>query len=412
MKVLVVEVPALRPSYLGCYGNEWVTTPAFDRLAAEGVVFDSHLADSLGAGRTAWTGRYHLPGPDAEPASPSAGPDLTTLLHAAAIPASLVGPPMSDRLEGTVLEQTLDAVVDALDRLAPHPRWLLWAVLPSLAPPWHVPAAFQHKYFSPELLGEGEESLGPLPCPPVGLVERDDHALWERVQLTYAAAVSYLDAGLGLLTEEFARRDLLDELLLVLTAEQGLALGEHGILGPARVWLHDELIHLPLLVRLPCAAEAGRRVFALTQPVDLLPTLLEAFGLPPPEGTHGRSLLPAACGEEAGLRAYACAGGRAGGGMEWALRTAAWACILPVTSPEGDAPREPQLYVKPDDRWEVNNVRQHHLELAEHLEEVLRGFVTAARRPGPLQPPPLRDVEAESRQAPARHEALMNPEGG
>jgi hypothetical protein len=53
------------------------------------------------------------------------------------------------------------------------------------------------------------------------------------------------------------------------------------------------------------------------------------------------------------------------------------------------------LYVKPDDRWEVNNVLQHHQELGEHLEQTLHGFGTATRLPGPLQAPPLRDVKAE-----------------
>src|SRR5262249_40666480 len=182
---------------------------------------------------------------------------------------------------------------------------------------------------------------------------------------------------------------LLDQMLLLVTADRGLPLGEHGIVGEFRPWLHDELIHLPLLVRLPGAAEAGRRVFALTQPVDLPPTLLESFGLPAPE-VHGHSLLPLARGETEQVRAYACSGLRLGDAVEWALRTPEWGFLLPVR-PAPDPTRRPQLYVKPDDRWEVNNVLQHHLELGEHLEQVLRGFVAATRRPGPVGGPGLRD---------------------
>ncbi len=55
----------------------------------------------------------------------------------------------------------------------------------------------------------------------------------------------------------------------------------------------------------------------------------------------------------------------------------------------------PRLYAKPDDRWELNDVIQHHPVLAEHVTAVLRDFVAATRRSGPLQPPELRDVEAE-----------------
>ncbi len=70
----------------------------------------------------------------------------------------------------------------------------------------------------------------------------------------------------------------------------------------------------------------------------------------------------------------------------------AWAYLLPLGD---DAGRAAQLYVKPDDRWELNDVLQHHPALAEHLDAVLRGFMAAIRQPGPLQAPALRDVEAE-----------------
>jgi hypothetical protein len=68
--------------------------------------------------------------------------------------------------------------------------------------------------------------------------------------------------------------------------------------------------------------------------------------------------------------------------------------LLPIRPAAGEV-RSPQLYVKPDDRWEVNNIRQHHLELAERLEQTLRGFVEATRQSGPWRPPQLRGVEAE-----------------
>ena len=51
--------------------------------------------------------------------------------------------------------------------------------------------------------------------------------------------------------------------------------------------------------------------------------------------------------------------------------------------PADDAPRGPQLYVKPDDRWEVNDLRQHNLDLVEEHEKTLREFIAATRPPGP-----------------------------
>ena len=55
--------------------------------------------------------------------------------------------------------------------------------------------------------------------------------------------------------------------------------------------------------------------------------------------------------EKEAVRPYACAALEGEGGLEWALRTPEWGYLLPERTPPGDAPRGPQLYVKPDDRW-------------------------------------------------------------
>ncbi len=157
-----------------------------------------------------------------------------------------------------------------------------------------------------------------------------------------------------------------------------------------RPWAHEEIIHLPLIVRLPRNAEAGRRVATLTQAVDLAPTLAEFFGVALPDA-HGKSLLPLLRGQVEHVREYAVAGVRVGEGIEWCLRTPEWGFLLPVRPHPDEAQREPQLFVKPDDRWEVNEVRHHHLELAEGFEKTLRAFVAATCQPGPLDAPALPD---------------------
>ncbi len=410
MKILCLNITGLHLGFLGCHGNEWVATPHLDRLAAEGVVFDSHIADTPGGPPGAWTGRHRFPpGRDPEPAL------LPDLLQALDVPAAFVGPQPATA-DATALEATLDAVVTTLDQLEGRHRWLLWADLPPLLPPWQTPADFQNRYLQPAAPADDEEAaddeeeeagpetddepLLPLPDPPVGPVDVDDFVLVERIRCSYAAEVTYLDAGLGLLLEELRQRRLLDQLLLVVGGARGLALGEHGIVGDWRPWLHDEFVHVPLLLRLPAAAEAGRRVAALTQPVDLLPTLLRALGAEVPPESHGHDLLPLARGEAETIRPYACSGWALAGAEEWALRTPEWVLLLPVQSVPGDAPRGRQLYIKPEDRWEVNDVAQHHLELTDHLEETLRAFVDAAQQPGPLRVPVLRDAEELLREIP------------
>lgn len=423
MRVLVIVVRGLHLGYVGCYGNEWLDTPTLDALAAEGVVFDAHYADhpdAAGAARAWRTGRYAFPtATGAVLPAPPPEEDLIARLRAAGVGLALVtdatrpgapafaegwedvarvGPAPAE--QGTPLERALEAAVAALGRLAGREHALLWVELATLLPPWDLPDEDLGRYCCDEEDEGGQEdeedseTLEPLPDPAPGPIDPADDIAFLRLQRTYAGAVHYADAGLGLLFDHLRAERLLDDLLVVVTTDHGLPLGEHGAVGLCRPWLHDELIHLPLLVRFPGAAEAGRRVRALTQPVDLPPTLLDAFGLPVPP-VHGHSLLPLLRGEGEPVRACACAGLRLGGEVEWALRSPDWSFLLPVSRAAEAPPRSPQLYVKPDDRWEVNSVLQHHLELAEHLEQTLRGFVAATGRPGALHAPELRDVEAE-----------------
>jgi arylsulfatase A-like enzyme len=255
-----------------------------------------------------------------------------------------------------------------------------------LLPPWKVPAEHLGAYFQPpvpddEDVDEELEPSEPLLDPASGPLPEPADSSFRRLRSTYASAVSYADEAVVWLLDELRDRGLAEETLLVVTTDHGQALGEHGIIGPYRPWLHDELIHLPLTLRLPRAAEGGRRISALAQSTDLFPTLLDVFDIAAPP-CHGYSLSPLARGDVESVRSHVCCSLRLGDREDWALRTLEWGFLLPVAAPPDDAPRTPQLYVKPDDRWEVNNVIQHHLELAERFEQTLREFVASPRRIG------------------------------
>jgi arylsulfatase A-like enzyme len=412
MRVLVLILRGLPLGYLGCYGNGWIDTPVLDRLAAEGIVFDQHIADCPNAAgaRRAWrTGRFHF-ALDADPKDPL--PDLMQMLHEQAIVTSLVlddsrGAPLGwadgwnhirrAAVEANVptLECLLQAVGDALDEVIDADEWLMWVEFATPLPPWDLPAELREKYLHPtesedddEVEDESGKPLEPLAEPQPGILAEPQDEIFLRLQTTFAAAVSHVDAAIGILLDELDERGLAEDVTLIVTTDHGQALGEHGIVGPCRPWLHEELVHLPLLMRLPGGAEAGRRVAALTQPLDLFPTILEAFGCTPAP-SHGTSLATLLQGGAAESRAYVVSALRDGEREEWALRTPKWALLLPVAAAPEDGARAPQLYIKPEDRWEVNNVVQHHLDTAEMLEKTLRSFVHAARQPGPLVIPAL-----------------------
>jgi arylsulfatase A-like enzyme len=370
MKVLVLHTSAWHLGFLGCYGNTWIETPHLDRFAAQAVVFDQHHADCPGH-RTCWSGRY-----DGAPEHQML-PGLLSEVGVRCVVVDAAG--LRPAEEATLLEACLDAAVTALEDLSDQSHWLCWVDLPSLQPPWDVPEGFTARYLADEVHDEGEteeidtEPLQPLQAPTIGVFDRDDLILWERLRCTYAGAVSYLDAGLGLLFEELRARGWLDDLLAIVTSDRGLALGEHGIVGDCQPWLHDEVVHIPLLVRQPGAADAGRHVSALTQPVDLAVTLLATWNVTV-AGLDGRSWLGLLQGEVESIRDHSWSHWTCGGSEEWAVRTSEWALLLP----KDQGMRALQLYAKPEDRWELNNVIQHHLELSDELQRLAtRGLARA-----------------------------------
>jgi arylsulfatase A-like enzyme len=361
MKILLLEIAGLNLGYLGAYGNDWIATPTLDRLASESVVFDRHYAGGVS---DLDTGRYRFPMPDAT--SPEAIPAAEFWRRCPEVDFKHLAPP-----EGTfasrwsaAIRQVLAAMTRAGDRS------VLWAELPGLDPPWELPDDLLETYF------DEEDEVAAWPDPPP-MISADERALAHaRLQNTYAAVMTFVDAQLGALVDKAASR--LDGWLVCVTSRMGLPLGEHGHVGFERAWQHEELVHLPLIVRLPGAEHAGSRVAALTQPVDVLPTLLDVLGLEAKD-VHGRSLLPLIRQEVSELREHACSGAGVNEGLEWSLRTRSWAYLLPLRTPVGDPPRRPQLYAKPEDRWEVNDVQQHHMERIAQMDRDLRAFVHSIR---------------------------------
>jgi arylsulfatase A-like enzyme len=396
--ILLLDIPGLQLAYLGCYGNDWVATPNLDRLASEGVLFDAHYLGRPGDLRS---GRCHFPRPT-EVADES-GADRNWFLENNA-PISFCVMEALDVLSAPLSERfskILKGVVAALKKKPRPEKQLIWAEFPSLAPPWDLPSDMLDAYFDessePPVEEEDEEeddeeedsapqaeqtkpcdSLQPWPHPPAQLPPGDDS--FDRLQFTYAAVVTYVDAQIGWLIDKLRPGGLLDQIMLVVTASSALSLGEHGWIGRQRAWQHEEAVHLPLLLRFPKGEQAGWRIGALTQSIDIVPTLMDYLELAPAP-LPGRSLRPLIAHEVNEVHEHIASGDRVGDSVEWSLRTLEWALLLPLAGPAGDPQRLPQLYVKPDDRWEVNNVYQHHPELVEQMEKTLRAREEASKEP-------------------------------
>jgi len=106
----------------------------------------------------------------------------------------------------------------------------------------------------------------------------------------YMGEISYLDAQIGALFGRMKDLGLYDRTIIAFTADHGESLGEHGIYFDHRR-LFEDTIKVPLILEIPGMEEKGRRVSAMTESLDILPTLLDLVGIEKPDKTRGRSLL-------------------------------------------------------------------------------------------------------------------------
>ena len=142
----------------------------------------------------------------------------------------------------------------------------------------------------------------------------------------YYTDVSWMDKQVGEVLDSLARHSYSGETLFLYTADQGAQ-------WPFAKWnLYDAGIRTPLLVRWPGKVKPGRVTRALVSLVDLLPTMIEAAGVPAPEELDGRSFLPVLLGKAGSHRQEVFASHTGDGQMNRSpmrcVRTARYKLIL------------------------------------------------------------------------------------
>ncbi|WP_138295288.1 MULTISPECIES: sulfatase [unclassified Clostridium] len=124
----------------------------------------------------------------------------------------------------------------------------------------------------------------------------------------YCATLSMADKWLGKLLDEMDRQNLWEDTLVIFTSDHGHMLGEHGVTGKNCFHAWNEMCRIPLFIHLPGDERASQRCAALTQTIDLMPTILEHFGCTAQGPIHGRSLWPLLYGAQKRVRDYALYG--------------------------------------------------------------------------------------------------------
>lgn len=295
--VLLVSIDTLRASRLGTYGGWRETSPALDRLASEGALFETAIAAApwtLPSHATMLTGLYpcvhglvrFLPG---SPLPQKIIPLAEHLRHlgwetAAFTEDGFVDPAAINRGFGYYrqngskdpdrVRDTFGWAAEWLRRVPTRPFFAFVHTYQPHSPYWS-PETIQRRFANPPGLA--------VPLEPSSALAID------RGLAKYDAAIRYTDDALAGLLAALDASGLGTHTLVVVTSDHGEAFGEHGFTdhGPT---LYEEVLRVPLVFRAPGLVAAGRRVGGLASLADVVPTVLDLLGVAPPHTLQGVSL--------------------------------------------------------------------------------------------------------------------------
>jgi len=326
--VVLVSIDTLRADRLGAYGYGRPTSPAIDAMAAESLLFErcfshspktaeSHMSLFTGVLPTAH-GVLNWSTDRAQRSSRPAGlPTLASLLRDAGYrtAAYTAGGNVAGALG---FEHGFDAYVEAgatslelgrlgLEDLARGQKpFLLFVHTYAVHDPYTPPPEHARLFVDPAYAGRIVWDAARLRASlRNGAGWHQLHAAyWERADLRdprdvrhlsnlYDAVIHDMDAQLRPLLDSF-RRLLGDRAIFVLLSDHGEEFGEHA--GFTHNSLYQEVLHVPLILRLP--GVAPRRVPEVVPLSDVMPTLLDLLGLTTPEHVQARSLAPILSGAE------------------------------------------------------------------------------------------------------------------
>ena len=142
-------------------------------------------------------------------------------------------------------------------------------------------------YDGPVDFGRDRELLEKIKIGRLRVNDRDRR----RLEALYDGEITYHDIHLAAILDGLERRGLAGDTIVVITADHGEELFDHDSVGHGHS-VFQELLHVPLIVRVPGLTEGDARIDDAVGLVDVAPTVLDAIGRPIPDEMSGRSLLP------------------------------------------------------------------------------------------------------------------------
>ena len=363
--IVVIVVDDLRWDDIGVAGHPFVQTPAIDRLAREGAMFENAFVTTplCSPGRasvltglyphahgitdntdhsveshqlptfpvelqragytTGFVGKWHMgndetqrPGFDYWAAMRGQGEAIDPLLNDRV---------STSRVEGYVTDVLTDRAVAFLEQPHDGPFMLFLAhkaLHPNVrqlddgstaASGFNQPGGFipaeRHRgmYADATILRRPSSGVAPVGKPALERQIDDlpplgpDTITTDRTIRERLEMLMAVDDSLARLTDTLRQAGELDTTIIIFTSDHGYFYGEHGLNAERRL-AYEETLRIPLIVRFPPLVRPGSRIGPLSLSIDLAPTLLDLADIVPDRPLHGRSLLPVLVGQAQGWR--------------------------------------------------------------------------------------------------------------
>jgi arylsulfatase A-like enzyme len=391
--IFIAVIDGLRASALGAYGNTTYGTTALDCFAADSFLLDWCYATSPDLPdiyRSLWQSRITGRKAGVQPLTlprlfADHGYDTTLITDELLLSSFAVADDFAELVEiaqvnsakrakdvsDTGLARLFGATLDQLAGRESDKPSLIWLHARGMYGPWDAPLALQQL-----LLDDGDpppvESVAP---PDLEWKPTDDPDIAFRFATAYAAQVMVLDACWQTLFDAINASNQ-NPWLITLVGARGFALGEHGRIGGIDPRVYGEQVHVPWLVRFPNHRGRLARSGALTSHVDLLPTLFDWLGRPQEfsfSAFDGMSMLPLGSNSRSRWRDFIVSTSA----TAHSIRTASWCLredfVADRAANESSEPEPPELFVRPDDRWEANDVARLCPEVIEDLRTLAAG---------------------------------------
>ncbi|MEC9464873.1 MAG: sulfatase [Myxococcota bacterium] len=400
--LILITVDTLRADMLGTYGHPEVQTPTFDRLAEEGQLFKTAIAQSsttTPSHASLFTSLYlhdHNVYSNFEALGRSP-PTIAQLLQEqgyetfAMVNMRHLNPEVAKLSRGfdTYIrsgymrraEENVERFLEWVDENEGKP-FFAWLHIVDVHTPYQPPAPYDRLYYDRDEKDPRDRSLQKMwPLLPRHMSDHPFFRDWlagitdtEWVIAQYKGAITYVDDQIGRLVDELEERGRLDQTGIIVTSDHGENLGDHDMYF-VHTGLYDSTIHVPLITYFPGAEEVGVVVEDVVELVDVMPTALEYLGVAPPPRIRGRSLWPQVRGEDEGGERVAIAE-HAGRNLV-ALRSARYKYIRHQRTkrlqPSYPFVRgQEELYDLLTDRRELIDISDDRPDVLERFREILR----------------------------------------